>query len=98
MREELQILEKALSETGEPDSAQMIRCALGDSEEDPRSFLTFNDLWGGAGSIADQAGFDQGRPVRQPIEAALIKLGQREIQDGIVNERTGGPIPSAKAT
>jgi len=26
--------------------------------------------------------------VRRHIEAALIKVGQRQIQDGIVNERT----------
>ncbi len=51
-------------------------------------FLVSNELWGGAGSIADQAGINVGRSVRREVESALIDLGQEQIRRGLVNPRT----------
>ena len=58
------------------------------SEDDLDAFLISNELWGGAGSIADQAGVAQGRRHRRSIEAALIGLGEKQIKEGTVNVRT----------
>ncbi len=52
------------------------------------SFLTSNSLWGGAGSVADQAGIDGGREARRKIEGLLIPLGEFQISLGVVNPRT----------
>jgi hypothetical protein len=46
-------------------------------------------LWGGSGSIADQAGLALGRrDGRRRIEQALIALGEEQIRTGHVNIRT----------
>jgi hypothetical protein len=47
-----------------------------------------NELWGGAASVADQAGLDAGRPERRQLEAALLALGEEQIAAGKVNART----------
>jgi len=52
------------------------------------AFLKSNSLWGGAGSVADQAGIDGGREKRREIEAMLVHLGNFQIQEGILNQRT----------
>ncbi|MEX0360297.1 MAG: hypothetical protein AB3N10_04835 [Allomuricauda sp.] len=52
------------------------------------SFLKSNSLWGGAGSIADQAGLQSGKENRRKLESMLIELGEFQIAEGIVNERT----------
>ena len=60
-----------------------------------KSFLTSNSLWGGPGSVADQAGIDGGREARRKIEDLLIPLGEFQISVGVVNPRTkilGGSI------
>lgn len=53
-----------------------------------QAFLTSNSLWGGSGSIADQAGIDGGREKRRKIESMLIDLGNFQINEGILNQRT----------
>lgn len=88
LKQELETLERLLAQHGESGPAQMIRAALDGTNQDLRAFLTSNELWGGAGSIADQAGVDQGRHVRRPIEAALARLGREQIRQGVVNVRT----------
>jgi hypothetical protein len=55
------------------------------------AFLSSNELWGGAGSIADQAGLDHGRAGRRLIEAVLIQLGETQLARGIAND----PAPVA---
>jgi hypothetical protein len=49
-------------------------------------FLISNDLWGGSGSIADQAGV--GSAQRARIEQALAALGCAQLRVGVANERT----------
>jgi hypothetical protein len=88
LRQQLQALEDALAQHGETDSAQMVRRALEGPEQDLQAFLVSNELWGGAGSIADQAGVDQGRAVRRQIEASLVAIGVLQVQYGVVNVRT----------
>ncbi len=88
MRRELESLERLLAQHGESGPAQIIRDALDGSDLSLGAFVTSNELWGGAGSIADQAGVGQGRDVRRTIEAALAKLGRSQIKHAIVNART----------
>jgi hypothetical protein len=86
--QELELLERVLAQYGETTSVEMVRRALDGSDQELRAFLESNELWGGAGSIADQAGVSQGRDVRRAIESALVRLGQQQIRDGVVNVRT----------
>jgi hypothetical protein len=59
-------------------------------------FLVSNELWGGAGSIADQAGIDAGRSMRREVESALIDLGEEQIRRGVVNPRTATWVEAFK--
>ena len=75
-----------LKEHGSGFGVDVIEPALAGSEEELKAFLVSNTLWGGAGSIADQAGGD--RAARRVIESALIELGQEQIRVGTINART----------
>ena len=88
MRQLVESLEQVLKKCGEAHYAQMVHDALEGREDDLQAFLVSDELWGGPGSIADQAGVRQGRDVRRPIEAALITLGIQQIRLGVANERT----------
>lgn len=59
------------------------------SEDDSElwDFLTSNSLWGGAGSIADQALIEMLGP-RRELEEILIRLGKAQERLGRVNVRT----------
>jgi len=59
---------------------------LGD-ESALSAFLTSNTLWGGAGSIADQA-LGGSRETRRPLEQLLAELGREQIRLGHTNPRT----------
>ncbi len=79
----------ALDAADESTFARRARMAAADSEPGLREFLVSNELWGGAGSIADQAGLGGERnPRRRRIEAAMIALGREQIRQGPVNIRT----------
>ena len=70
------------------DSQSGIIADLLESGEDKLwSFLTSNSLWGGSGSIADQALIDEPE-LRRQLESLLIKLGEEQIHQGRVNVRT----------
>jgi hypothetical protein len=70
------------------DSQSGIIADLLESDEDKLwSFLTSNSLWGGSGSIADQAFIDEPE-LRRQLESLLIKLGEEQILQGKVNVRT----------
>ncbi|MDB5335273.1 MAG: hypothetical protein JWN70_892 [Planctomycetaceae bacterium] len=58
------------------------------TDQELNDFLVSNDLWGGAGSIADEACVSGPRSTRRKIEGALIELGNAQIQSGLVNVRT----------
>jgi hypothetical protein len=88
MKPHLEHLKTVLEQNHESQLAVMVEAALSGSEEDLAAFLVSDELWGGAGSIADQAGIEQDRDVRRAIEAALIELGEQQMRAGIVNVRT----------
>jgi hypothetical protein len=50
-------------------------------------YLVSNGLWGGAGSVADQA-LLQFPSARKQLESLLMQLGQEQINLGRVNVRT----------
>jgi hypothetical protein len=90
MKGQLQSLSTILRECGAPVSAAMVEDAISGSEEKLDAFLTSNELWGGSGSIADQAGM-QGRSRAddtRKIERALVQLGKDQIRAGKVHPRT----------
>ena len=59
------------------------------TDEGLERFLLSNELWGGSGSIADQAGITTGRTAqRREIEMALADLGTEQIRLGKANRRT----------
>ena len=90
LREKLHDLAAALRGGGEASLAQAAESAAAGDDEQLKAFLTSNDLWGGSGSIADQAGIGTGgrSPQRKKIEAVLVALGQEQLQAGITNVRT----------
>ena len=67
--------------------SDQIDTALAGSDEDLKTYISSNELWGGAGSIADQA-LVEDRPSRRKLEALLADLGELQMAIGIVNERT----------
>lgn len=78
----------ALLEAGHEDwMAAMIRDALAGGESVLEKFLVSNDLWGGAGSVADQALIDD-KERRKELEGAQIRLGRLQMASGKTNERT----------
>ena len=89
VRDKLQELALALGQAGETKFADAVGKAAVSTDEELRSFLTSNELWGGAGSIADQAGVQGERSGhRRRIEAALVSLGREQAEAGCVNART----------
>jgi hypothetical protein len=83
-------LAKILGDCGESRNAELVRTALSGSDTDLESFLTSNAVWGGAGSLADQAGLRSGSrsDQRRAIEGILAKIGEMQIEKGNVNART----------
>src|SRR5438309_9934963 len=88
MREHLEELARVLSDQGENGLALTVRSVVSGDDEKLDAFLVSNELWGGAGSIADEAGMSRGRESRRPIENALIRLGLAQVDAGRVNPRT----------
>jgi len=89
MREYLGRLLEELERGGENVLASRVSSALAGADADVDAFVVSNDLWGGSGSIADQAGVGLRRASgRRAIETALIELGDRQVQVGKVNLRT----------
>jgi hypothetical protein len=84
------LLATVLHEFGEHTLAAEVENAISGPENELDAFLTSNELWGGAGSIADQAGVGKGlrRDERRKIERALVQLGKEQIREGKVNPRT----------
>lgn len=67
--------------------AEMICDALNDKQDKLWSFLVSNELWGGAGSLVDQALLDK-KDLRGKLEKYLIELGNMQILINKVNIRT----------
>ena len=89
-RQLLAALKDVLIQSNEARFVEYVDGALAESDEGLETFLVSNELWGGPGSIADEAGMDLGREGRRPIEAALVRLGKAQVQGGLVNIRTAG--------
>ncbi len=68
----------------------LVENALNGNDDELVEFLESNELWGGAGSIADQSGVINGtdRTDTRKIEYALIRLGKTQMKLGVVNVRT----------
>jgi hypothetical protein len=81
-------LARELQSCDEENFANAVRAAIGTPEEQT-AFLMSNKLWGGPGSIADQAGTREERSEgRRLIEGALRDLGHEQLRAGIVTSRT----------
>lgn len=89
LKRDLEVLERRLAQHGEVADARSVRAALRGADRDLLAFLTSNELWGGAGSIADQSAACADRRIGRRIEAALVVLGREQIRQGVVNARTG---------
>jgi len=87
MRGLLESLRVALAENGEVELAVRVEDALDGPDQELEDFLVSNSLWGGSGSIADQAGLPRSE-ARSIIETALIELGEQQLETGVVNPRT----------
>lgn len=91
MREHLKHLARLLRENGEGVRAARVEDAIADLDQALDMFLRSNELWGGAGSLADCAGMmgiGQRTDGRREIEHVLIQLGNEQIRAGNVNPRT----------
>lgn len=97
LRKLLARLADALGQCGDNDYVAVVTSALSSSDESLVAFLTSNELWGGSGSIADQAGLTLGRKNgRRMVEQALIELGGEQIRVGHVNIRTAPWVSTFK--
>ena len=81
---ELKDLLRAGGETYYSDKLDKV---LGSTEDNLWNFLCSNELWGGAGSIADQAALEN-KTLRRRIELLLIDLGELQIKSNHINVRT----------
>ena len=72
---------------GETRRTQLVQEAFEANEEELKNFLVSNELWGGAGSIADEACLEN-KQKRESLEKLLIKLGKIQIKAKIVSSRT----------
>jgi hypothetical protein len=83
----LKELRNMLAAGGEDRYLSEVDAALAGDENVLWSFLTSNELWGGAGSIADEA-LGPGRESRRPLEQLLAQLGRTQLAMGRTNPRT----------
>lgn len=87
IRHKVEELRNLLLECSESPYSEIVENALNGGETQLERFLISNDLWGGAGSIRDQALIEQ--PVlRKKLQRLLIELGELQIALGIVHPKT----------
>jgi hypothetical protein len=90
-RDCLERLKTLLVRADEDYLASLVAHALDGSDEEFEEFLVSNALWGGAGSVADQAGVSRDGDVhilKKEIESTLIELERTQIEAGRTNART----------
>jgi len=92
VRKHLERVVQVLERHGEYNLARRAKAAASAPADQLDAFLTSNDLWGGAGSIADQACMPEGlrTDARREVERALVELGKHQLHLGKVNPRTAG--------
>jgi hypothetical protein len=83
----LQDLAGALRAAGEESLAAMVSAVAESDQSVMDTFLASNELWGGAGSIADSAGVESSTRARKQIERILVRIGSAQIERGAVNPR-----------
>jgi hypothetical protein len=88
MREYLESLARVLRENGDLERAVMVEDAITAPDAELDAFLASNELWGGSGSIADQAGGADRSEERRKVERLLIQLGNEQMRSGNLNPRT----------
>ncbi len=69
------------------DSSNALAIALLGDDKKMWDYLVSNELWGGAGSVADQ-GVLEFPEARRQLETLLIRLGREQMSLGRVNVRT----------
>ncbi|MFA6545210.1 MAG: hypothetical protein WCS99_12400 [Limisphaerales bacterium] len=69
------------------DSSNALAIGLLGDDKKMWNFLISNELWGGAGSVADQAVLEF-PDARRQLETLLIRLGRAQMNLGRVNVRT----------
>jgi len=91
MLELLKNLARLLREAGDDSLAVAVEYVISRPETEINPFLVSNDLWGGAGSIADEGGLKNGKrnDATRRIQHSLIELGNEQIRRGMTNPRTG---------
>ena len=87
IRNKLKELLELLRNGNEPHQAGQIEEALSGTDDDLKAYIISNELWGGAGSVADQALIET-RESRPKIEKLLAELGEIQMKYGIMNVRT----------
>lgn len=80
-------LANVLDSGHEESQAANVRNALCGPEEIFEEFLVSNELWGGSGSIADQALVDD-KGSRKRLEDLLVRIGRLQVEAGRINART----------
>ena len=83
----LERLRDMITSAGEHAYTNEIDAALSGDDAALVAFLTSNTLWGGAGSIADQA-CGTSRETRRRLEQLLASLGREQLRLGHANPRT----------
>jgi hypothetical protein len=68
-------------------SSNALDIALRGDEKILWDYLVSNELWGGAGSVADQALMELPED-RKKLDALMIRLGREQMKIGRVNVRT----------
>jgi hypothetical protein len=68
-------------------SSNRLAIALQGGEQELWDYLLSNELWGGAGSVADQAVLEDPE-ARKQLEGLMIRLGREQMGLGRVNVRT----------
>jgi len=68
-------------------SSNALFAALHGDDEKLWRYLVSNDLWGGAGSVADQALLETPEE-RKMLDNLMIRLGREQMKIGKVNVRT----------
>ena len=88
IRQLLKNLENLLHTSDELVYAKRVHEARTSEDDDILfDFLISNDLWGGMGSIADQAGMDYNEQKKE-FAQTLVKIGEYQISLGKTNIRT----------
>src|SRR5204863_9853066 len=82
----------ALLEQHNSSSNALAIALLGD-EQKMWDYLVSNELWGGAGSVADQAVLEL-PDARRQLETLLIRLGREQMSLRRVNVRTDMWLPA----